>query len=303
MPDRSATAENPAGRVAVDFRDERPAPDERRLMKWHGVVADHLTVGGPQECDYRWVGTSDFLVLHDMRLVDGQVETDDGPAARLLDLRQRMTFIPKGCGVWGWSQFSRRTHAFTAIYFDAAMLADEMGRPDVASSPRPVVHFENAALLSTLQKIQALLSAPAQGDAAYGETLALLAAIELDWLRRVTRGPELPDPGRLTIPQERRVRDFIDANLDRDISLHALADLVGMPRLQFARSFRKTTGRPAFRFILGSRIERAMQMLVEGDLPVQQIAAHTGFRDPSRLATVFRQLAGCTPSEFRRLHR
>src|SRR5690349_4407940 len=105
MPDRSSTARGPAAQVDVAFRDRGPALGERRLMTWRGIVADHPTIGGPQGCDYRWVGTSDFLVLHDMRLTDGEVATDEGPAVRLLDLRERMTFIPKGCGVSGWSQF------------------------------------------------------------------------------------------------------------------------------------------------------------------------------------------------------
>lgn len=273
------------------------------MVTWGGIVADHLTMIGPQECDYRWVGTSDFLVLHDMRLADGQVETDDGPAARLLDLRERMTFIPKGCGVSGWSQFSRRTHGFTGIYFDAAALADELDQPGVPGGARPLVHFENAGLLGTLQKIQALLEAASPGDAVYGETLGLLATLEIHRLLRSARKSELPDENRLTISQERRVRDFIDANIAREISLSDLAGVVGLTRLQFTRSFRKTVGQPAFQFILGGRVERAKQLLLESDLPVKHIAASTGFRDPGGLVTAFRRLAGCTPSEFRRLHR
>ena len=53
---------------------------------------------------------------------------------------------------------------------------------------------------------------------------------------------------------------------------------------------------------LKSRIERAKQMLLQGDRPVCEIAAVLGFCDQSHLTRTFRRLTGVTPREFARLH-
>ncbi|MFO0890335.1 MAG: substrate-binding domain-containing protein [Isosphaeraceae bacterium] len=63
--------------------------------------------------------------------------------------------------------------------------------------------------------------------------------------------------------------------------------------------FRKATGRTIHEELLRVRLERAMRLLRETDLPIARVAAGSGFSRPSYLAQVFRQNLGVTPARYR----
>jgi AraC-like DNA-binding protein len=47
------------------------------------------------------------------------------------------------------------------------------------------------------------------------------------------------------------------------------------------------------------RIDVAKQLLLETDMPIQTVATEAGFSSSERLATVFREAAGMTPTAYR----
>jgi AraC family transcriptional regulator len=48
------------------------------------------------------------------------------------------------------------------------------------------------------------------------------------------------------------------------------------------------------------RVDRAKEMLAEGDLSIAEVASQTGFGSPIQLTRAFRRVVGTTPSAFRR---
>ena len=96
----------------------------------------------------------------------------------------------------------------------------------------------------------------------------------------------------------RRVRELVRENLASALSLDELAQSAGVSRFHFARSFKKSTGVTPHQFVLSQRVERAKQLLLEGDLPLREIAQSTGFADQSHLTRQFRRLTGATPRAF-----
>jgi AraC family transcriptional regulator len=107
-----------------------------------------------------------------------------------------------------------------------------------------MVYFQDPGLQGTLAKIEALLKQPAETDAAYGETLSMLPAIEIDRLQKRGSNLLIPESGRLSVAQDRLVRDYIAENLHANISLSDLAGLVQLSRFHFARSRRRPGCRP-----------------------------------------------------------
>jgi AraC family transcriptional regulator len=95
------------------------------------------------------------------------------------------------------------------------------------------------------------------------------------------------------------VIEYIQQNLDQDLTLAELAALVYMSPYHFARLFKRSTGVPPHRFVVRQRITRACAILATPELSITQISRMVGFRSPSHFTTVFRRVTGITPKGYR----
>jgi AraC family transcriptional regulator len=97
-----------------------------------------------------------------------------------------------------------------------------------------------------------------------------------------------------------RVTDLMLANLERDVSLSELAAECKLSHSYFTRAFKRSTGESPHRWLLRQRVERAKELLREGDVALSEIAIACGFADQSHFTRVFRSLAGASPGSWRR---
>lgn len=79
-----------------------------------------------------------------------------------------------------------------------------------------------------------------------------------------------------------------------------LAKVSGVSEAHFARSFKQAFGTPPHRYLLTRRIERATALLRDTELPITEIAFTTGWQSLGTFGRTFQDVAGCTPSQFRR---
>ena len=108
-----------------------------------------------------------------------------------------------------------------------------------------------------------------------------------------------PARGGLTLRQERRAKEFIDANLDGDISVMVLARTCGLSTKHFSRAFRQSTGLAPHQWLLQRRVDKAEQLL-RGALPLGDVALACGFADQSHFTRVFTRAVGISPGQWRR---
>lgn len=99
----------------------------------------------------------------------------------------------------------------------------------------------------------------------------------------------------------RRVREYIDAHLDEDLSLAEIAAVADLSQYHFARAFRKSTGQTPQQYLMAQRIERAKQLLAREDLPLVEVGLRTGFKNQSHFTTLFRRFTKLTPKTWREL--
>jgi AraC family transcriptional regulator len=105
--------------------------------------------------------------------------------------------------------------------------------------------------------------------------------------------------GGLPIRQLRKVQDHVHERLAEDLSLEALAELVGLSPSHFSHVFKQATGLSPLQFIRRERITRAQQLIRETSRSFIEIALEVGYTSPSHFAQVFRRVAGVTPTGFR----
>jgi AraC family transcriptional regulator len=97
------------------------------------------------------------------------------------------------------------------------------------------------------------------------------------------------------------VREFINENLDEDLSLAEIAAVADLSQYHFARAFRKTTGLTPQQYLMRQRIERAKELLAKDDLPLVEVSLRAGFKNQSHFTTLFRKFTKLTPKTWREL--
>lgn len=99
-----------------------------------------------------------------------------------------------------------------------------------------------------------------------------------------------------------RVLDYIDRNLDQNLSLDELAGVASFSKFHFSRLFQACAGEPPYQFILRIRLEKAATLLcTEAGTAVGDIASRCGFSDPAIFSRNFKTQFGHSPSAYRKM--
>ena len=97
----------------------------------------------------------------------------------------------------------------------------------------------------------------------------------------------------------RRVRDRIDREYAHPLDVEALARGVNMSAGHLSREFRRAYGEPPYSYLMTRRIERAMALLLQGDLSVTEVCFAVGCSSLGTFSTRFSELVGVPPSAYR----
>jgi AraC family transcriptional regulator len=100
----------------------------------------------------------------------------------------------------------------------------------------------------------------------------------------------------------RRVTEFMEENLEHDLTLAEIAEIAELSPFHFARAFKQATGSTPIQFLTNRRIDLAKRLLLESDLPIVQIGLRAGFKNQSHFTTLFRKITAMTPRAYRNEH-
>ena len=92
-------------------------------------------------------------------------------------------------------------------------------------------------------------------------------------------------------------------HLDDDLPVSVLAQRAAMSERTFARRFSAETGTTPGKWLLTQRLHRARELLEQSDLPVETVAARSGFSSSALLRHHFTGQVGVAPAEYRRTFR
>jgi AraC family transcriptional regulator len=138
-------------------------------------------------------------------------------------------------------------------------------------------------------------------DGLYIDTISQMMAVHLARTHSSRSRPVRILPAKpLAGWKMRRVIEFIEDNLEGDLSLQAMAEEVDISPLYLARAFKAAVGQSPHQYVLGRRIERAKELLRNTDLPVVDVALSSGFSSQSHLSHWFIRQVGVSPAVYRR---
>lgn len=94
--------------------------------------------------------------------------------------------------------------------------------------------------------------------------------------------------------------DIINKRCNENISLGDIATEIHYSLPYLSAKFKRETGMTFTRYLQNTRIEKAASLLTATDMPIEQIAEQSGYKDLNTFYLVFKRLTNVTPKEYRK---
>lgn len=174
---------------------------------------------------------------------------------------------------------------------------------DTADVMHEAVFYLSSLFIRMIQKQGWTIKQVAGDDIIYFENVRLLASKEQTraWLARIVghicaylqRQRRTTSNGLV-----RSILAIVDREIDRDITLHTVADRLFVNSSYVSRLFKQETGVPFSAYVLEKKMKQAKTILQDGG-KVYDAARLVGYRDVSYFTKVFRKYWGITPGELK----
>ena len=97
-----------------------------------------------------------------------------------------------------------------------------------------------------------------------------------------------------------RARWSMDGHYAKPITVQDVADFVGLSRSQLFRVFMTCEGTPPKEVLTALRLRHACRLLIDTDMPTDEIARQVGLTSAQRLGVLFREKLGVSPGAYRK---
>lgn len=257
----------------------------------HGYVLVYLHAG---RCRYR-LGASDGR----LEAGDLLVGTSGGPLA-LEESREGSEPAGGDAAAAAACTFTALRLAFSVVQpllrmFGAARMLKLLSGPDAAVLRLPDRDRHEAEEL--LERIASYLRLP--------EERLQTAVIDLLLFAGAVQAEEPASAKRQYVEKEKIVHDviaFLESRYMHEVTMDALAARIHLHPTRMMKLFKELTGMTIFHYLNQFRINQAKLLLyLNKELPVAEIGAMVGFKQPSHFSRNFKEIVGLTPEQYRKL--
>jgi transcriptional regulator GlxA family with amidase domain len=91
---------------------------------------------------------------------------------------------------------------------------------------------------------------------------------------------------------------YVRKNLSQPMTVADMAEQVSLSPSAFAHLFRDVTGKSPYQFVKELRLDRARELLVDGELPVTVVSRQVGYASSSHFIGEYRRRFGMTPRAY-----
>jgi len=99
-----------------------------------------------------------------------------------------------------------------------------------------------------------------------------------------------------------RILEYIDNNLDKDLSNEVLSKMCYLHPNHFIRFFKSKTNRTPASYVRQCRLETAKRLLENPDLRITEVASKVGIDDISLFSKQFKMFFSISPREYRKYY-
>jgi AraC-like DNA-binding protein len=187
--------------------------------------------------------------------------------------------------------------------------ADRLLEDPYGEKFQPVQFFETAyrhdvSVSPLLRRLEAAVVNECEPHAWFEEQFRFLASRLLtthrDVYREIDRLPLARAATRLEVYKRVLVaRDYMEAGLDKPLSVADIASVACFSPFHFLRSFKQVFQETPHQYLTRRRIERAKDLLLQTDMSVTSICFAIGFESLGSFSTLFRRNVGLSPDGYR----
>ncbi|WP_234117354.1 AraC family transcriptional regulator [Clostridium hydrogenum] len=95
-----------------------------------------------------------------------------------------------------------------------------------------------------------------------------------------------------------KVIEYMINNIDKKITLTELSELVCLSPAYLSRVFKETTGYSVIEFFNKIKVDKAKELIIDGDKKIKEVAKILGFTDEFYFSRIFKKIEGISPLEF-----
>ena len=101
-------------------------------------------------------------------------------------------------------------------------------------------------------------------------------------------------------PSFDRALAFINENLEKDLTIAEISRSAIIPKSSLYKMFHDHLGCTVNEYIHLKRVEKAEELLISGDLSIEEISEKLGFSTQQYFSKIFKKIKGVSPSQFRK---
>lgn len=95
-----------------------------------------------------------------------------------------------------------------------------------------------------------------------------------------------------------KIIKYMHQNLNNRVTLTELSEMVQLSSPYLSRTFKETTGYSVIEFFNKMKIDKAKELIIEGNKGVKEVAQALGFTDEFYFSRIFKKIEGVSPSEY-----
>ncbi|MEK3832873.1 response regulator [Paenibacillus sp. FSL R7-0128] len=118
--------------------------------------------------------------------------------------------------------------------------------------------------------------------------------------------PPPPPPAHEEItshPEIQKILHYLHEHYAEDITVKSMSQYVMMAENYVSTLFKKKTGHTLIHYLHRVRVDQAIRLLTDSDLPVYEIGNRVGFVSDNYFIKIFKRLTAQTPSQYRHQQR
>jgi AraC family transcriptional regulator len=226
----------------------------------------------------------------------------EGRFQRFVKARGSISFFPSHQPFSGWLKVKRGVFGNALLLALDPVFVSRIAEGLELNSDRIELIEQRRSTDPTLQHIAMALRAGVQTGAAldrmYGEALSTALGVHL--LREYGAAVLRPKKQCGELPRKKLVRavEYIQDQLNADLTVSGIAQAVGLSPDHFTRLFKKSTGQTPYEYVVEARVRKAKELLTTGKFTIGEAAYHVGFADQSHLTRHFKRLFGLPPKRL-----